>query len=92
MQYCTWVPRFHGSPLTVDVDNDFDNNKDQPLGGQIVSPHQWDHRPLAQKAGHSLLDAAALGYQEYQRYERRYSCLTMDIIFCCGYRDPMVPG
>jgi hypothetical protein len=40
----------------------------------------------------SLLDAAALGCQEYHGYERGYPRLTTEIVFCCGYHDPMGAG
>jgi hypothetical protein len=59
--YGTQGPCFQGSPPVVDVDDNFNDDKDRPLCGQIVSPHQWDCCQLAQKAGHSPLDAAAVG-------------------------------
>jgi hypothetical protein len=76
----------------VDVDDNFNDDKGRPLGGQIVSPCHWDCHQLAQKAGHSPLDTAALGCQEYHGYERGYPHLTTEIIFCCGYHDPTGAG
>ncbi len=76
----------------VEVDKDFNDDKDIPLGGQIVSTPHWDCRQLAHKAGHSPLDAAALGCQEYHGYERGYPCLTTEIIYHCGYRNPTGAG
>jgi hypothetical protein len=83
----TQGPRIHGSPPAVDVDDDFDEDEDRPLGSQIISPHHWDCRQLAHKAGHSPLDAATLGCQEYHGYERGYPCLTTEIIYRCGYHN-----
>jgi hypothetical protein len=83
----TQGPRIHGNPLVVDVDEDFNNDKDRPLGSQIVSPRHWDCRQLACKTGHSPLDAAALGCQEYHGYERGYMRLITEIIYHCGYRN-----
>ncbi len=76
----------------VDIHDDLDDDKYWPLGGQIVSPCHWDCRHLAQKAGHSPLDAAALGCQDYYGYERGYLRLTTDIIFRCGYQNPKGAG
>jgi hypothetical protein len=84
----TQGPHFHGSPPVVDVNEDFEDNKDRPLCSQIVSPHHWNFRQLAHKAGHSPLDAVALGCQEYNGYERGYPRLTTEIIYYCGYRNP----
>jgi hypothetical protein len=57
------------------------------LGGPIISPRQWDWAQVAQAAGVSLLDVAALGCQEYHGYEEGYCPLTTEIIFRCGYRN-----
>ncbi len=92
LPYGTQGPRFHGSPPAVDVDDDFDNAIGRPLGSQIVSPRHWDCRQLTQKAGHSPLDTAALGCQEYHGYGRGYLLLTTGIIFRCGYCNPMGAG
>jgi hypothetical protein len=42
---------------------------------------------VAQVAGVSSLDVAALGSQEYHGYDEGYCPLTPDIIFRCGYRN-----
>ncbi len=44
---------------------------------------------MAQMAGVSSLDVAALGCQEYHGYNEGYYPLTPDIIYRCGYRDHM---
>jgi hypothetical protein len=44
---------------------------------------------VAQLAGHSPLDAAALACKEYHGYENGYYPLTADIIRRCGYRDAL---
>jgi hypothetical protein len=56
LHYGTRGPCFLGSLPTVDINDNLDDNKDKPLGGQIVSPHHWDCCQLAQKAGHSPLN------------------------------------
>jgi hypothetical protein len=92
LRYGTRGPRFYGRPPMVDVNDNFNDDKDRPFGSQIVSPRHWDCRQLAQKAGHSPLDAAALGCQEYHGYECGYPCLTIEIIYHCGYCNLMGAG
>jgi hypothetical protein len=70
----------------VEYDTDGDNQRQ--LGGQIISLRHWDCCQHAQLAGHSALDAAALGCKEYHGYDDGYyPPLTADIIHRCGYRD-----
>ena len=59
----------------------------RPLGGPIISPRHWDRARVAQVAGVSSLDVAALGCQEHHGYQEGYNPLTADIIFRCGYRN-----
>ncbi len=85
-RYGAHVPPFQQRPLDVDVD--YSDDKDHlPQGGHIISPCHWDRCQQAQLAGHSPLDAAALGCKEYHGYQRGYYPLTVDIILRCGYRD-----
>ncbi len=86
-RYGVHVPPFQQRPLDVDIDYGSDDKDHLPQGGQIISPHHWDHHQQAQLAVHSPLDAAALGCKEYHGYQRGYYPLTADIILRCGYRD-----
>jgi hypothetical protein len=86
-RYGAHVPPFQQHPLDVDIDYGSDNKDHLPQGGQIICPRYWDRRQQAQSAGHSPLDAAALGCKEYHEYQRGYYPLTADIILRCGYRD-----
>jgi hypothetical protein len=86
-RYGAHVPPFQQCPLDVDIDYGSDDGDHLPQGGQIISPRHWDRRQQAQLAGHSPLDAAALGCKEYHGYQHGYYPLTADIILCCGYRD-----
>jgi hypothetical protein len=61
------------------------DGRDRQLGGMIILPRHWDRAKVAQSAGVSSLDVAALGCQEYHGYEDGYYPLTQDIIFRCGY-------
>jgi hypothetical protein len=63
------------------------NGEARVLGGPIISPRQWDRARVAQAAGVSSLDVAALGCQEYHGYGEGYYPLTPDIIFRCGYKN-----
>jgi hypothetical protein len=79
-------PQCHSQPgLTVNPT--MGDGGDHPLGGQIISPRQWDCARVAQSAGVSPLDVAALGCQEYHGYDEGYYPLTQAIIFRCGYRN-----
>lgn len=63
------------------VDATTDDTHAHWLGGQIISPCQWDHARMVQVAGVSSLDVATLGCQEYHRYDDGYYPRTQDIIF-----------
>ncbi len=86
-RYGAHVPPYQQRPLDVDIDYGLDDKDHFQQGGQIISFRHWDHLQQAQLAGHSPLDAAALGCKEYHGYQRGYYPLTADIILCCGYRD-----
>jgi hypothetical protein len=79
--------QYRQHPQDVDADYGLDDKAHYQQGGQIISPRHWGHHQLAQSAGHSPLDAAALGCWEYHGYQRGYYLLTAEIILCCGYRD-----
>ena len=85
--FSTNRPRSRLDPLDVDYRLDAENEDNLPQGGQIISPRHWDRRQLAQSAGHSPLDAAALGCREYHGYQRGYYPLTAAIVHRCGFRD-----
>jgi hypothetical protein len=86
-RYGAHVPPYQQRPLDVDINYGSDDKDHLQKGGQIISSRHWDCRQQAQLAGHSPLDAAALGYKEYHGYQRGYYPLIADIILCCGYRD-----
>ncbi len=71
----------------LSVDATTDDTHAHWLGGPIISPRQWDRARVAQAAGVSSFDVAALGCQEYHGYDDGYCPLTQDIIFRCGYRN-----
>ncbi len=60
----------------LSVDATTDDTHAHRLGGPIISPRQWDRARVAQAAGVSSLDVAALGCQEYHGYDNGYCPLT----------------
>jgi hypothetical protein len=79
-------PQRHSQPgLTVNPT--MGDGGDRPLRSQIILPRQWDCARVAQSAGVSPLDVAALGCQEYHGYDEGYYPLMQAIIFRCGYRN-----
>ena len=64
----------------VDGESGYEDEAYLPQGGEIISPRHWARHQEAQSAGHSPLDTAALGCQEYHGYQRGYFPLTADII------------